>query len=92
MTLPNEILHLIRAETPAMDAAEVAEITSRAAELVDNFVHQEAGLTLDKLLGLAAEPTENDLEMAQTLAADATQQTQVLETEVARFLSLSRKD
>jgi len=92
MSLPNEILHLIRTETPAMDAAEVAEIKTRAAELVDSFVEQEAGQTLGKLLAFAGEPGVDDLEKARSLADETTQQARVLETEIARFLSLSQKD
>lgn len=89
MPRPLNIIDLAITEEVSNDAAEVARRLDRAADLVEDFAADAALNALDGLLALAAAPRRPDLEGTRRLAADVSQQAEILHSEVERFLAVS---
>jgi len=89
MQRPLNIIDLAITEEVSQDAAEVARRLDQAADLVEEFAADSALNTLDGLLALAAAPAGAPIEAACHLAADMSQQTEILHSEIERFLAVS---
>src|SRR3546814_12653943 len=94
MQRPLNIIDLAITEEVSQDAAEVARRLDKAADLVEDFAADAALNALDELVALAATPgaavpTAAALEGTRRLAAEMSQQPEILHSEVERFLAIS---
>ena len=89
MPRPLNIIDLAITEDVSGDAAEVARRLDKAADLVEEFAADTALNALDGLLALAEAPARAGLEGARDLAAEMSQQTEILHSEIERFLAVS---
>lgn len=89
MQRPLNIIDLAITDEVSADAAEVARRLDKAADLVEDFAADAALDALDELLALTAGPGRADPAAVRDLAADMSQQTEILHSEVERFLAVS---
>jgi len=89
MQRPLNIIDLAITEDMSNDAAEVARRLDQAADLVEDFAADTTLNALDSLLALTAVTGRGALEGARHLAADMVQQSDILHSEVERFLVVS---
>jgi hypothetical protein len=89
MQRPLSIIDLAITDDVSSDAAEVARRLDKAADLVEDFAADAALNALDGLVDLAAAPNRAALEGTRRLAADVSQQTEILHSEIERFLAVS---
>jgi len=89
MQRPLNIIDLAITEDVSGDAAEVARRLDKAADLVEDFAADTALNALDGLVALAAVPPRAALEGSRQLAAEMSQQTEILHSEIERFLAVS---
>ncbi|MGD1880564.1 MAG: hypothetical protein ACFB13_24075 [Kiloniellaceae bacterium] len=88
MSRPLNIIDLAITDEVSNDAAEVARRLDQAADLVETFAEESALGALDALLAAAAAPV-NGAREALRLAADMSQQTEIVHSEIERFLAVS---
>ena len=89
MSPPSTIPQLELPDEAVADEAEVARCQEKAAQLVTEFAGKSGQAALDALIEAADGETpsiQNTLEIAQAVTA----QTETLNGEVARFLSVTR--
>ena len=91
MSVPSNIPDLAVPKTAADDAAEFERCLEHAAKLVQSFADDSAPGALDALLSLGQNDARQDAQRALRMARSVTKQTQVLHTEVDRFLSVKRR-
>jgi hypothetical protein len=89
MQRPLNIIDLAITEEVSKDAAEVARRLDQAADLIEDFAADASLNALDGLLALSAGPGTAALEGARRLAAETSQQTEILHSEIERFLAVS---
>jgi len=89
MPRPLNIIDLAITDDVSCDAAEVARRLDQAADLVEAFAEETALGALDGLLAMAAGGKAGALDEAQRLAADMSQQTEIVHSEIERFLAVS---
>jgi hypothetical protein len=89
MLRPLNIIDLAITEDMSNDAAEVARRLDQAADLVEDFAADTTLNALDSLLALTAVTGLGAIEGARHLAADMVQQSDILHSEVERFLAVS---
>jgi hypothetical protein len=89
MSRPLNIIDLAITEEVSNDAAEVARRLDQAADLVEDFAEQSAGVALNGLLALAAVPDGTAAAEARRLATEMNGQTEILHSEIERFLAVS---
>jgi len=93
MPRPLNIIDLAITEEVSNDAAEVARRLDQAADLVEEFAEETALGALDSLLAAAAAPAAKTAveaaERVQQLAAETSDQTEILHSEIERFLAVS---
>jgi hypothetical protein len=89
MPRPLNIIDLAITDEVSNDAAEVARRLDQAADLVEAFAEESALGTLDGLLAMAALPAKGAVEESRRLAADMSQQTEIVHSEIERFLAVS---
>jgi len=89
MPRPLNIIDLAITEEVSNDAAEVARRLDQAADLVEAFAEETALGALDGLLAMAALPAKAAADEASRLAADMSQQTEIVHSEIERFLAVS---
>ncbi|GAB4372370.1 MAG: hypothetical protein Kow00114_33760 [Kiloniellaceae bacterium] len=89
MPRPLNIIDLAITEDVSNDAAEVARRLDQAADLVEAFAEETALGALDGLLAAAAAPRAGALDEVRRLAADMSQQTEIVHSEIERFLAVS---
>lgn len=89
MPRPLNIIDLAITEDVSNDAAEVARRLDQAADLVETFAEETALGALDGLLAVAALPARTAVNEAGRLAADMSQQTEIVHSEIERFLAVS---
>src|SRR3546814_10832287 len=87
MQRPLNIIDLAITEEVSQDAAEVARRLDKAADLVEDFAADAALNALDELVALAATPgaavpTAAALDGTRRPAAEMSQQTEILHSEV----------
>jgi ABC-type transporter Mla subunit MlaD len=87
MPRPLNIIDLAITDEVSNDAAEVARRLDQAADLVEEFAADSALDALDALLAAASGPAA--LEKTRRLAAEVSQQSEILHSEVERFLAVS---
>jgi hypothetical protein len=88
MATPLELLDL--AICQAEEAAGEGQTLERAAEIVEDFSTEHGLAALDAVLDAANRDEPADLEAIRSLARDATRQTDLLQAEIKRFLTLDR--
>ena len=88
MSRPLNIIDLAITHEVSNDAAEVARRLDQAADLVETFAEESALGALDALLAAAAAPLSGARE-AHRLAAEMSQQTEIVHSEIERFLAVS---
>lgn len=89
MPRPLNIIDLAITDEVSNDAAEVARRLDQAADLVETFAEESALGALDGLLAMAALPAMEAVEESRRLAADMSQQTEIVHSEIERFLAVS---
>jgi hypothetical protein len=91
MLRPLNIIDLAITDDVSDDAAEVARRLDQAADLVEEFAEESAIDALHDLLAAAAAPGPGTDTLADVrrLAAEMTAQTEILQSEVERFLAVS---
>jgi len=89
MPRPLNIIDLAITDEVSNDAAEVARRLDQAADLVEAFAEDSALGALDGLLAMAALPVKGAVEESRRLAADMSQQTEIVHSEIERFLAVS---
>lgn len=89
MQRPLNIIDLAITEDVSQDAAEVARRLDTAADLVEDFAADASLNALDGLVALAAAPSRAALDGTRQLAAEVSQQTEILQSEIERFLAVS---
>jgi hypothetical protein len=89
MQRPLNIIDLAITDEVSHDAVEVARRLDKAADLVEDFAADAALNALDGLLSLAAAPARAGLQGTRQLAAEMSQQTEILHSEIERFLAVS---
>ena len=89
MSRPLNIIDLAITEDVSNDAAEVARRLDQAADLVEDFTDQSAGTALEALLVLAEVPDANSAAEVNRLAEEMNSQTEILHSEIERFLAVS---
>jgi hypothetical protein len=91
MLRPLNIIDLAITDDVSDDAAEVARRLDQAADLVEEFAEESAIDALQGLLTAAAAPGPGTGALADVrhLAAEMTAQTEILQSEVERFLAVS---
>lgn len=93
MPRPLNIIDLAITEEVSNDAAEVARRLDQAADLVEEFAEESALGALDSLLAAATAPQNGAVTGAADklcqLAGDVTDQTEILHSEIERFLAVS---
>ena len=88
MATPLEFLDL--AICQAKEAAGEGQTLERAAEIVETFSTEHGLAELDSVLEAANCDEPADLDRIQGLARDTTRQTELLQAEIKRFLTLDR--
>jgi len=81
------IIDLAITDDVSNDAAEVARRLDEAADLVEEFAASTALDAMDALLAAASGPAA--LAETRRLAQETSQQTEILQSEVERFLAVS---
>ena len=90
MQRPLNIIDLAITDEVSPDAAEVARRLDKAANLVEDFAADASLNALDGLLAFATGPgAAAALEGSIRLAAETSQQTEILHSEIERFLAVS---
>jgi|GEM_PF-4771570 len=93
MPRPLNIIDLAITEEVSNDAAEVARRLDQAADLVEEFAEESALGALDRLLTAATGPAPKAAGEAagqiRQLAGETTDQTEILHSEIERFLAVS---
>ena len=94
MPRPLNIIDLAITEDVSGDAAEVARRLDQAADLVESFAEETALGALDGLLAMAsasgnADKAAGAIDRALQLATDMSQQTEIVHSEIERFLAVS---
>jgi hypothetical protein len=89
MQRPLNIIDLAITDEVSTDAAEVARRLDKAADLVEDYAADATLNALDELLELAATAGRAGPAAVRELAADMTQQAEILHSEVERFLAVS---
>lgn len=90
MPRPLNIIDLAITADVAEDAVEVARRLDTAADLVEDFAADASLNALDGLLAVSTgDPAGAALEGTRRLAAEMTQQTEILHSEIERFLAVS---
>jgi hypothetical protein len=87
MPAPLNIIDLAITDDVSNDAAEVARRLDQAADLVEEFAASTALDAMDALLAAASGPAA--LAETRRLAQETSQQTEILQSEVERFLAVS---
>jgi hypothetical protein len=87
MPRPLNIIDLAITDDVSNDAAEVARRLDEAADLVEEFAANTALDAMDALLAAASGPAA--LAETRRLAQETSQQTEILQSEVERFLAVS---
>jgi hypothetical protein len=87
MPRPLNIIDLAITDDVSNDAAEVARRLDEAADLVEEFAASTALDAMDALLAAASGPAA--LAETRRLAQETSQQTEILQSEVERFLAVS---
>ena len=87
MPRPLNIIDLAITDDVSNDAAEVARRLDQAADLVEEFAADTALDAMDALLAAVSGPAA--LEETRRLARETSQQTEILQSEVERFLAVS---
>jgi hypothetical protein len=87
MPRPLDIIDLAITDDVSNDAAEVARRLDEAADLVEEFAASTALDAMDALLAAASGPAA--LAETRRLAQETSQQTEILQSEVERFLAVS---
>ncbi len=88
MPRPLNIIELAITEDVSNDAAEVARRLDEAADVVEDFATQSALGALENLLAAGA-PGKDKLDAVRQLAAEMSDQTEILHSEIERFLAVS---
>ena len=92
MPRPLNIIDLAITEEVSNDAAEVARRLDQAADLVEEFAQESALGALDSLLAIAEAPQtppRNKAAGMGQLAEEMSDQTEILHSEIERFLVVS---
>ncbi|MEQ8354691.1 MAG: hypothetical protein RH942_04070 [Kiloniellaceae bacterium] len=89
MPRPLNIIELAITEDVANDATEIARRLDEAAELVEGFAKDSAISALEALLAAADEPAGEAAEKARLLATEMSDQTEIMHSEIERFLAVS---
>ncbi len=89
MPRPLNIIELAITEDVSNDAAEVARRLDEAADVVEDFATQSALGALENLLAAAGAPGKDKLDAVRQLAAEMSDQTEILHSEIERFLAVS---
>ena len=89
MPRPLNIIDLAITEDVSDDAAEVARRLDEAADIVEDFAAESAITTLESLLAAAGKPAKQAAEGVTQLAQDMSDQTEILHSEIERFLAVS---
>jgi hypothetical protein len=89
MPRPLNIIDLAITEDVSNDAAEVARRLDQAADLIEDFTDQSAGTALEALLALAEVPDATSAAEVSRLAEEMNGQTEILHSEIERFLAVS---
>lgn len=89
MPRPLNIIDLAITEDVSDNAAEIARRLDQAAGIVEDFAEQSAVGTLDSLLSIAADPGAGAVAEAAQLATEMSEQTEILHSEIERFLAVS---
>lgn len=87
MTRPLNIIDLAITDDVSNDAAEVARRLDQAADLVEEFAADTALDAMDALLAAVSGPAA--LAESRRLARETSEQTEILQSEVERFLAVS---
>jgi len=87
MPRPLDIIDLAITDDVSNDAAEVARRLDEAADLVEEFAASTALDAMDALLAAVSGPVA--LAETRRLAQETSQQTEILQSEVERFLAVS---
>jgi hypothetical protein len=87
MPRPLNIIDLAITDDVSSDAAEVARRLDQAADLVEEFAASTALDAMDALLAAVSGPAA--LAETRRLAEETSQQTEILQSEVERFLAVS---
>jgi len=87
MPRPLNIIDLAITDDVSNDAAEVARRLDQAADLVEEFAASTALDAMDALLAAVSGPAA--LAETRRLALETSQQTEILQSEVERFLAVS---
>lgn len=87
MPQPLNIIDLAITDDVSNDAAEVARRLDQAADLVEEFAASTALDAMDALLAVVSGPAA--LAESRRLAKETTDQTEILQSEVERFLAVS---
>ncbi|WP_193367953.1 hypothetical protein [Pelagibius marinus] len=89
MQRPLNIIDLAITEEVSDDAAEVARRLDLAADLVEEFAEETAIGALDSLLAAATAGGKKSAAEIGQLADDTAEQTEILHSEIERFLAVS---
>jgi hypothetical protein len=87
MPAPLNIIDLAITDDVSNDAAEVARRLDEAADLVEEFAASTALDAMDALLAVVSGPAA--LAESRRLARETSEQTEILQSEVERFLAVS---
>jgi hypothetical protein len=87
MPAPLNIIDLAITDDVSNDAAEVARRLDEAADLVEEFAASTALDAMDALLAAVSGPAA--LADSRRLAKETSEQTEILQSEVERFLAVS---
>ncbi|MEO3428874.1 hypothetical protein AAFN88_08470 [Pelagibius sp. CAU 1746] len=88
MSRPLNIIDLAITEEVSNDAAEVARRLDQAADLVEEFAEESALGALNALLSAATADKNSAGEICR-LAEETSDQTEILHSEIERFLAVS---
>ena len=89
MTQSSSTLELSIADIDCLDEAEIARVLEEAATIVDRFASQTADKALADILALESRDGDGAAaHEAVSVARGITQQAQVLEQELSRFLAM----
>ena len=91
-TLPtNDLLTIFDQDPSAIDEESLEQRRTKAAEAVESFATQASLSTLDSLLEALEAPQADSGRRLRLLADQISDRTEVLDQEVARFLSLNQE-
>ena len=89
MPRPLNIIELAITEDVSNDAAEVARRLDEAADVVEDFAAESALGALENLLAATGAPGKDKLDAVRQLATEMSDQTEILHSEIERFLAVS---